>query len=244
MGRIFISYADGFTMRRLHMIGLQDGWKVLYQPNIDLSVLPDEVWRYYVSTTLTEDGYAVFSLQHNYRLRFQLGWARSVDITDYVPEDIVSILDRGKRYNLAEISIETGEPVPNFVARHPPQHLMNEFRELIRRHEQDHRHHVNPLSWPRPRPSYIHVSKNGRVTVLWDFRTSNLELIKLFHDKYGMLKGTWKSDVFEKYYNFYINNCSKKLNGIKLEQYYDLKRKYPYRISRDWATSKYRELFW
>jgi len=65
----------------------------------------------------------------------------------------------------------------------------------------------------------------------------------MLHDKYGMLKGTWKSYVFEKYYNFYLDSHGKKLGDEELERYYNLKRRYPYRISRDWMMSKYKKLF-
>ncbi len=243
MGRIFKSYADGFTMRRLNAIGLQYGRKVLHQPNIDLSVLSDKLWRYYVSTTLTEDGCANLSLNsRSNTLRFYVAWSRSIDITKYVPKDFISVLDRGKSYKLSDIW-EIDRNIFDVIYRNPPALLLNEFTNIVQRHAKDPKYYVDPSSWPRPRPSYVHFSKSGNLTVSWEFRVQSSQLVRIFHDKYGMLKGTWKHNVFEKYYDFYMNHLGRRLNDHDLEKYYDLKEKYPYKIDRKWMFNKYKELF-
>jgi len=132
-------------------IGIEYDRKVLHQPNINFRVLPDELWRYYISATLTEDGYAILNFDHrNDRLKFYYGWARSVDITDHVPRDIISVLDKGKTYNLRDIWEINNKMFPDFIYRHPPLLLTSEFKELILRHIKESKYYAEPSSWPNP----------------------------------------------------------------------------------------------
>jgi len=134
---------------------------------------------------------------------------------------------------------EISKELVKIIYGNPPRLLANEIFELIKRHRKD----VDPIVWNDARPQRLHFSKDERVTVCWDFRVGRFDLVRILHDRYGMLDGTWKSIVFERYYDFYIRHHGRRLSGTELDQYYDLKKKYSYRISRKWKMEKYKELF-
>jgi len=54
--KVLVSYADSWTGRLLNSIGIPYGSRSINQPFVDLSRLSDDIWRYYIQSTLTEEG--------------------------------------------------------------------------------------------------------------------------------------------------------------------------------------------
>ena len=231
------SYIDSKTSRLLSYIGVPAGRKTVNQPSIDFSGMSDEVWRYHIRATLTEEGSATLEIGPKDYLKFKIELGRSVDITNYIPKDRIDDIPTG-HINVHKAALEgiIDDRIYEIIISCPPKLLVNEYHELRRRHF--------PMvsSFPRLRPHILYKSNSGRVTIGWRFIVSSHQLVDLFHDVYGMLPGTWKSIAFEERYKFY-----KMYEGVRVDRYIrgklrDLERKYPYDIDKRWIREKALEL--
>jgi len=94
----------------------------------------NDVWKYYIQTTLTEDGCGTLTIRNGF-LRMIIQWERTIDITDALSEtskDILKTLNPGT-YAPSFIK-KLGWKVYEDILEHPPMLLLKERRELIRRH--------------------------------------------------------------------------------------------------------------
>jgi hypothetical protein len=125
------TYIDVKTGRILNYIGVPYGDKAVNQPTINLGRMSNEVWRYHLQTTLTEEGYAKLEIVGKGYLRFRIEWSRTIDVTDYISKDAVENIP----YGLIKIRKSVEEDIIDKktfmeIMRHPPKLLVNEVNEL------------------------------------------------------------------------------------------------------------------
>ena len=172
----------------LNAMGVPYGSKSIRQPLIDLRLLDDYVWKYFIQTVLNEEGSFSVGMRKDGRITAKITIERAIDLTNSLPKSFISSLDYGSQ-NIK--SIENWS-IHRMIVKRPPLMLIGEYMELSKRH----RFPGQTYLWPRPHPIRILKTKDDRITVAWRFETENRELNDLFHDYYGMLPGTWKSVVF------------------------------------------------
>jgi hypothetical protein len=235
---LFESYADVLTGRRLEIIGIPRGRKALNEPTIDLSKMPNKIWKYHVKTTLTEDGSASLGLARGKWPLISIELERVVDITRYIPKDIISVFNPGD-YRIGMISREMPKLL-DIIKKHPPRVLKLELNEFIRRHSNQ----LSPMDKPVIYVWSIHVSKNYDVTAEWKLFTKKHSIVDIIAREYGMLPYTYKDIVFKKYYDFYVKYRGKAITEETRNEYEELIKKYNYKgIGERWINKKMKEFF-
>jgi hypothetical protein len=119
------------------------------------------------------------------RVRFEIAWGRSVDITKELSKEQIEGINRiveklGKR-KIPTGSLDDTELL-DLITKYPPNLFHQELALLSLNHE-----HVK---WPAAYPTKLHLSKEGRVTAFREIHIKRPELIELIHNQYGMLPGT------------------------------------------------------
>ena len=236
--KVYVSYAKADIGRRLMMIGVPKGDKTTNQPTIDLSKMPDDIWRYHMQTTLTEEGFLQIGIdKRKDTLTVHIGWRRATDITDQLTKDLISTLEPGT-YNLTQLK-ELGEDILEVIYRNPPVLLEKERDELIKRHIRE----ISPWLWPNILPTNLIVRTDYRIRVNWIFTVSRARIVDLLYNRYGFIKGSWKYIAAQQRYDFYIKHRGRKLREEQINEFNEIRNKYPYKISRNWMKKRFKELF-
>ncbi len=232
--KALVSYADSRVGRLLNSIGVPYGSRSISQPFVDFRRLSDEIWKYHIQSTLTEEGSFSLELTRHNRLSPKIAISRTVDVTDILPKSLIDSLDYGRR-SVKDLD----DYVQELIVKKPPSMIMAEFIELNRRL----RFPGQLYPWRHPRPDILSKTKDDRVTVEWRLETRRHDLVDLVHDYYGMLPGTWKSMVFEKLYHFYKDYRGRRLTDHEVEELHRIKKEYPWKAPQEWIQQKTRELF-
>ena len=102
---------------------------------------------------------------------------------------------------------------------------------------------VHAYLWRHPVPVRLLKTRDDRVTVQWRLETRRRKIVDLIHDCYGMLPGTWKSLVFEEMYRFYRDHRGRRLRDYEVEEFHEIRKRYPWDPPQWWVERKLRELF-
>jgi len=200
--------------------------------------MPDDIWRYHMQTTLTEEGFLQIGIdKRKDTLTVHIGWRRATDITDQLTKDLISTLEPGT-YNLTQLK-ELGEDILEVIYRNPPVLLEKERDELIKRHIRE----ISPWLWPNILPTNLIVRTDYRIRVNWIFTVSRARIVDLLYNRYGFIKGSWKYIAAQQRYDFYIKHRGRKLREEQINEFNEIRNKYPYKISRNWMKKRFKELF-
>ncbi|RLG05342.1 MAG: hypothetical protein DRN61_00865, partial [Thaumarchaeota archaeon] len=220
-----ITYINGTTARILHAAGIPPGPKTKTNPPLDPKIFKNpELRKYHIQTTLTEEG-SSYLRAYKGRLLMTISWSRSVDVTDELTDDEKSYLKAlVKREGKRKIPIGKVERqnVLNSILRLKPRLLIDELRLLQEAHKD-----VERRVWSIPRPKSVHISKDDRITVAWQVVLTNPKVIEILYNHYGMLKGTWKAQRFERLYGIYKKYKGKRITSDVINSINELKRERP-----------------
>jgi len=172
------------------------------------------------------------------RVQFGLAWGRAVDITDKLTkEHINEIRELTKELGKQKISIGyvTNVELLRTIGKNPPKIFDREIMSLSAAHVGIH--------WPSGHPANIHLSKKGRITVMWGIHLTRPKLLDIIHDEYGMLPGTWKANRFENLYKAYKEFRGRRLTDEEIQKIRKVIEENPPQISIEWISEKVRELF-
>lgn len=233
------SNAPATLARALHKAGLPYGKKTITNPSLDPQVYTNpEVRKYHFQATLTEEGCSSLFISKN-RLRMQIAWKRGIDITDKLtPTQIDKIKKLAKNGEISLTKIEDAK-IKRVVLQNPPIALIQEAKLLAHVHKDK----IDVSKWPRPHPSVIKISKEGRITVTWIWTTGRMDLIDLMYNEYGMLPGTSKSEIFKKFYELFIQYRGKLLSEDESKMLRGLIKQVRLEYSEEWLKNKLKELF-
>jgi len=235
---LYESHADPLTGRRLTMIGVPQGAKTIHEPVIDLSKMTPEAWKYHIQTTIAEEGSATLRESKKEWVGMCIEWSRGIDVTKYVPKDILSTLEPGK-HRVSVILKEIPE-IYEILLLHPPKLLLQEHNELIRRHEDE----IPRRKWHDIYLSQVYISKDQRISTVWKLYIISQTLVELVAEKYGILPGTWKEYIFRKQYEFYKKHVGTRLTEEDYNEYLEIKKTYSYRnLNKEWINRKLEEYF-
>ena len=147
-----------------------------------------------------------------------ISWSRSIDITDKLtPQQIQKIkqLTTEKERKISKKLLKkrlNDKQLISAIYDNIPQLLLEEVAVLKASHRE-----FSDL-FPKLYLDRVHVSKSGRITVSWVFRTQNPKLIDLLCNEYGMLDGTWKAHLLKVNYTIYKMFRNKKINAKEKSQ--------------------------
>jgi len=196
-----------------------------------------ELFRYHIKATLTEEGWPSLRISHN-RVRFIIGWGRSVDITDKLSSEQIEVLKHiAKEHNKRKIGIRSIRDYHILKIINQRESKLLEMESFLLSNN-----HPNVI-WPARHPTRVHISKAGRITTFWEIYLTRLELIDLIDDEYGLLPGTWKAKRFGNLYEAYKKYRGRRLTYEEIQEIRKVKEENPKKISAEWVSEKVQELF-
>jgi len=153
----FKSYIPVEYSQLLINIGVPIGNKTINMPNFDLSILSDDLFKYYLQATLTEEGSFSVTIEKGRKLRHKIEFKRTIDISRYVPNlrKYIRLFGQGY-YSIG--STKKYYDLYKAILLHPHPYLQREIYEIMRR---------NPLISDAILiyPDSMRITKDDRITV-------------------------------------------------------------------------------
>nr|MDO8044655.1 hypothetical protein [Candidatus Baldrarchaeota archaeon] len=183
---------DSVTARILIAAGLPPSYKTITNPPLHPAILKNKkLAKYHLHMTFIEEGYSSLTINRHNKLELQIGFGRSKDITDLIPQNIYEKLTQKKGYSIQPTQIPDERLMEIITATETiPKALFQEYLLLTRMLNE-----INPKTEiPEIRCSYIHVSKEGRVTAYYRYAFRSSDSVHAFHELLfkNFDTGTWK----------------------------------------------------
>lgn len=100
----------------LNAMGVPYGSKSIRQPLIDLRLLDDYVWKYFIQTVLNEEGSFSVGMRKDGRITAEITIERAIDLTNSLTKSFISSLDYGSQ-NIKNIE---NWPLHRMIVKRPP----------------------------------------------------------------------------------------------------------------------------
>jgi len=239
----FMADARGMAAGVLKAVGCMEGKKTIVNPELPKPIREDfELWKRHLGFTIAEEGHiGLAEMEH--RVRMDVSYSRSVDITDSVPPWFIERLEPGNKYlenDLEHLLGERWSEIEPIVtdSKKASKLLKDEVDTFNRFHNAE----VKEL---KCNFDALHFSKKRRVTAIFCIDIRSKRNIDLIAQHYRPPEGTWKRVLFDKYYDFYLKHRGKKLSDEDLKEFNELKREYPSGgVPEWWKRQRLSELGW
>ena len=233
---------DSTTGRILVAAGLPPGRKVISNPPLHPAVLRDrELAIYHVHTTFIEEGYSTLTLNRHGKLELHVSFGRNVDVTNLIPHHIRErLVNNYKGKSLSPLAV--GDDVTYDILTNrfnAPLALIQEYfliRNILREYNPD-------LKMPSIRCSYVHVSKEGRVTANYEFSIRSRNAVQAFYEAFfeDFHTGTWKEEKLRRQVELLHEYGDRKLAPSEAQEVKQEMAQWR-TVPNNWILEKIREL--
>jgi len=202
-----VTQIDTTTVRALVKAGLVPGRKAsgqYFHHLPDLMLEDHALSKYHLSATFTEEGWPSLVLEKDKRPRFLIGYSRSIDVTENLPEDFRQSLEVGEKLSVGDI--------PNHVRAELyliPFALLDDEIKMIEENLHDSPN-VNLVS--------LYKSKDEKITAEWRVSFYGPTMVEKFREEIGFLPGIEVATRFEELWGVYTEIKDKKLSQEDIEK--------------------------
>ena len=237
--------------RILRKIGVEPGHKTITNPSLDPRIFTDpELRKYHFQATLTEEGSSSLRIKDG-KLIMRITWGRSIDITDKLtPQQIKTIKQLvpppsspNKRREIAVGKLLDKIQNPNLleyltdlIETQQPNLFKSEIFLLSH-------FHGDVFKEKFSYPARINVSKEDRITLLWQTYIEKPSMLNIIINEYGFLPGTWKAERLRRQLEIYRKYGNRKLNRKEVTEVEKLIDSIPDTVPKEWMMKKYHEFF-